>query len=946
MAYWNVDEDEITLALAGAGMWVGFGMNEKTPSMQGADIVICREHQPGVVSAADYYAPRLGTPELDSGQDWFTVRGGREVFSPPPEPSGACPSGWTWGNYVMPNKCYKIGNAKQNYASARQSCEAEGGALAEIGNTAENEFVLDLAMQGNLSRTDETWASVWVGVKRADPSSPWTTLSGATPAYTNFFSYITSGAKDNCAILAIEAGHPGWWSGHCLWREPRAACQRAVEAGTSMLDQSLYEPLLPVTWCEIKRARRTCDRTEDYQLRDVAIALTGLLAWAPAAQVDDLVRYHGAGNRRQQLFSFCGELAPEADFPADAQTVAFEPPPHTVSTSGGSFAYSYHKFDIDEDKKYHVIQWWVEMNRNSPAGQAGLQHHVDLRSCDGGVPGAKVGTTISAAKAMEHCQVVFLSSSSTLPGDEGIVIGSGGPVYLAIERHYYNPTGKAGLQDYGSKFHVTYTAQLRPREMSRLQIGTTQLKVPPHSNGYVVRSHCPAGCTEKMGSVLAKRISFHAHGHTQAASLRHVRNGNELEPIAHIEPYEGDAFASRNVNVEILPGDELLLDCVYDNDQDTDLVYGDRINDEMCWATLTAVGQNSVKQCLDSPDITQNKWPTYDEDCAWCVSNNVFDGSCWQCNVADPFVRCPDTGAGEDMGTGRVNDMASRRGNPNIGNDFAALKYQPFVPPVQGCDTTNQQETVPAIPGACPAQAGQIITGAKDCAFKWGGSMSISWETDCSQQVVTFTMEKYGTKGWFGIGLHDAGTADAFTAMPSTRMNGADIVQVSPSTGAFKESQGVDYMTPAAKTTAAATLNATTVQNGRMTATFTRPFVATQGTTLEADRFIWLICAYRSFSDDLDGKHDQATALSKTRISLFGGVAESSRSVVSKVSAGNSSTTASGDTSAPSALIGLCAATRKSARGSASGGQSSLPAQFVISSIALMLLIAVSDASA
>eukprot|EP00930_Biecheleria_cincta_P084013 TRINITY_DN73511_c0_g1_i1.p1 TRINITY_DN73511_c0_g1~~TRINITY_DN73511_c0_g1_i1.p1 ORF type:complete len:1042 (-),score=105.61 TRINITY_DN73511_c0_g1_i1:201-3326(-) len=929
VVYWRTTLEEVHVGLAAAGTWVGFGMNEKSPSMQGADIVVCREHQPSVVSAADYIATRLGAPELDVVQDWVTLAGGRQHYSPPAPPAGACKTGWTFGM----NKCYKVGSAA-NYATARSACENDGGSLVNIQNDAENKFVLQLA----LGNPEAERALVWIGVSRTSVSAAWTAPDRSTGPYTNWHSSApTAGDYDNCAILGIvktqetygKKPDEGWWSGHCLWAEPRSVCERPVEPGTPVVDPSLYEPRLPVTWCEISRSRETCDPSEDYQIKDLTISISGLLAWSPPSQGHDLLRYHQAGNRRQQLFSFAGTAAAAgADRPSDAVEVIFEPPAHSVSAAGGSFAYSYHKFDIDPSKTYHVIAWRVALNSQSQAGQAGLQHHMDLRGCSGPIPGAVVGAAISSALAMQYCQENFLVGSGTLPSDEGIPIGQGGPIYLAIERHYYNPTGKLGKMDSGSKFYVTYTEELRPREMSSLHIGTLALKVPPKTFGYVMRSHCPPGCTAKMGSVKATRVSFHAHGHAKAAWLRLVRDQKELEPIAHIEPYD-DATASRNINIEIKPGDELLLDCVYDNDLNKDIIYGDAIDQEMCWATLSVVGKSSMTKCYDFPDVASNKWATYDTDCKWCVDNNNFDGACWQCNIAIPFARCP--AAGEDWGTGRIDDSFGRRGDPNAGNTADILKYTPLELLPVGCDAKlGVPDVVPAIAGKCPA-SGEVISGSKECLFKWGGSMLISWETDCANQTVKFQLEKRGTTGWMAIGLIDAGTTNNPKAFPSTRMNGADIMQVSASTGYVKDALGSDYLTPAAKSVAVAQLVSTEVSAGTMKASFTRPFASPEGTSLSEDKFVWLICAYRGSSNDLDAKHQQASALTRARISLFGGVAESTRYVMKTSNA--SSTLSSPASSGPSGSSNSPSPSPPSSRGSSSPfGPSSSPSPSPLSS--------------
>eukprot|EP00927_Polykrikos_kofoidii_P044695 TRINITY_DN38593_c0_g1_i1.p1 TRINITY_DN38593_c0_g1~~TRINITY_DN38593_c0_g1_i1.p1 ORF type:complete len:1003 (-),score=128.09 TRINITY_DN38593_c0_g1_i1:24-2621(-) len=820
-------------------------------------------------------------------QDWITLEGGRVHYTPPPPPSGACPTNWTW----WPNKCYKIGGPA-NQATAKSACAAEGGTLVIIADAEENQFVYDLAMK---HAEDASKGGFWIGVERANAGAPWQLADGGTPSYTNWHNGRDKPAREyeNCANLGIgEHRIKTWGSQDCRWVEPQYVCERPVATGTPIVDRALYQPRLPVTWCIIFRSRRTCDPTEDYQIINLEAPIRGLLAWSPPAQVGDHLAYHRAGQRRQQLFAFSGDVGTDSSsgsLPSDATEQVFAAPSHTVSGASGSFAYSYHKINVEPSRRYQIIKWRVAWNKNSPAGKAGLHHHMDVKACDGPIPGATIGGMVNKGLVMANCNNIFLSASRTLPSDEGIPIGKDGPIYVAIERHFYNPVSKSGLVDHGSKFYITYTAQLRPKEMSRLSIGTLALKVPALSYGFVMRSHCPPGCTKKMRGVLTTQVSFHAHGHTRSAALRIVRDGHELEPLAYVEPYD-DALSTRQVSREILPGDELLLDCVYDNDLNKEIVYGDAIDDEMCWAFLSVVGKNPVASCLDYPDPSKSKWDTYDTDCKWCVDNNKFDGACSPCNIDIPFSRC--SAVGEAEGLARVDDSFDRRGDPNAGMDERVLKYVPFAYTDAGCEALlKDAEIVPAIPGKCPAD-GAKVTGSKECPFKWGGSMRISWETDCASQQIVFDVEKGGGgDGWLAVGLHDAGTVANPKAMTPTRMNGADIVQINPASNTLKDARGDDYKTPPRKSVAVAALLSAEVSGGRQRASFSRPFASAEGVALAEDRFVWIICAYRGSSGDLDAKHDQATALSRSRISLFGGVAESKRYTATAFNPINSTTT-------------------------------------------------------
>ena len=42
-------------------------------------------------------------------------------------------------------------------------------------------------------------------------------------------------------------------------------------------------------------------------------------------------------------------------------------------------------------------------------------------------------------------------------------MGKGATRWVVMSRHYYNPTHKAGVVDYGTGYTITYTPTLRPK---------------------------------------------------------------------------------------------------------------------------------------------------------------------------------------------------------------------------------------------------------------------------------------------------------------------------------------------------------------------------------------------------------------------------------------------------------------------------------------------------
>lgn len=78
----------------------------------------------------------------------------------------------------------------------------------------------------------------------------------------------------------------------------------------------------------------------------------------------------------------------------------------------------------------------------------------------------------------------------------------------------------------------------------------------------------------------------------------------------------------------------------------------------------------------------------------------------------------------------------------------------------------------------------------------------------------------------------------------------------SSAAGRLKDRKGVDYTVPRAKSSTVATLTSSAAASGKHTVSFSRPFKTNaDGVELREDGFVWLMCAYRWGSSDMDAKH-------------------------------------------------------------------------------------------
>lgn len=73
---------------------------------------------------------------------------------------------------------------------------------------------------------------------------------------------------------------------------------------------------------------------------------------------------------------------------------------------------------------------------------------------------------------------------------------------------------------------------------------------------------CPAGCTQRMGDITVKSVQFHMHAWGRMIAVRHIRDGQELEPLAFIENFaQGFTEKAIPINKEVKAGDAIILEC-------------------------------------------------------------------------------------------------------------------------------------------------------------------------------------------------------------------------------------------------------------------------------------------------------------------------------------------------------------------------------------------------
>jgi hypothetical protein len=153
--------------------------------------------------------------------------------------------------------------------------------------------------------------------------------------------------------------------------------------------------------------------------------------------------------------------------------------------------------------------------------------------------------------------------------------------------HYENPGLHPNIAD-NSGLELTITPHLRPHDSSMLTTGhdvSTLHLIPPGQASFTSVGHCPSLCTSSLPEQGIKVFAGLPHTHLLGIKikLRHIRNGAELPVPFQDSHYDFHYQTMRRLELNLMPGDHLVTECVYDSSGREGYTRGGmRAEDEMC----------------------------------------------------------------------------------------------------------------------------------------------------------------------------------------------------------------------------------------------------------------------------------------------------------------------------------------------------------------------------
>nr|XP_012139570.1 PREDICTED: MOXD1 homolog 1 [Megachile rotundata] len=277
-------------------------------------------------------------------------------------------------------------------------------------------------------------------------------------------------------------------------------------------------------------------------------------------------------------------------------------------------------FKAPHKEKHHMIGYTPLVEKENED----LVHHIILYECASTLPilgqhARLVGAPCyspTMPREWESCLQPVLawargSAGEWLPEHVGIPIAehSEGSYYM-LEVHYNNPAMKKVVDSSGVRLHLT--PKLRPQEAGILVAGVAVSPlhlIPPKQKEYATAGYCTPHCTNTMfpeTGVNIVSVALHSHLAGRRLSLKHIRQGKELPRIVQDNHFDFEYQQSHTLEkeVKVLPGDELVAECVYGTlDRTKPTLGGYAASQEMCLAFVVHYPRTPLAACYSMTPV-------------------------------------------------------------------------------------------------------------------------------------------------------------------------------------------------------------------------------------------------------------------------------------------------------------------------------------------------------
>jgi mono/diheme cytochrome c family protein len=240
-------------------------------------------------------------------------------------------------------------------------------------------------------------------------------------------------------------------------------------------------------------------------------------------------------------------------------------------------------------------------------------HHWILYATDNATHASGTSAPCNAAEPGAYFVAGWApgATNASVPPDALLQLPSGPNAGLILEVHYYNDSGMEQLDGSGLTF-CTAKPGARPHTAGIHTLGSEGICIQPAARAQEVVGSCSP--RTDRGDIHITGVWPHMHKMARRQKVV-IKRASGATEVIHDEPFDfnSQVFYPKG-DIVVKPGDSVETHCYYDNDTSAPIHFGERTQDEMCYAFVAAwpagaltpsLGPSSqgVNRCADDLSI-------------------------------------------------------------------------------------------------------------------------------------------------------------------------------------------------------------------------------------------------------------------------------------------------------------------------------------------------------
>ncbi|XP_046579744.1 DBH-like monooxygenase protein 1 [Haliotis rubra] len=302
------------------------------------------------------------------------------------------------------------------------------------------------------------------------------------------------------------------------------------------------------------------------------------------------------------------------------------------------------QFKVPDEETYHAVAFEPLIDNHD------VMHHLLLFGCQ-----HEIGdmNPHQCSGIDQRCQSWLAQWTMGVEGQvcahpgTGIRFGKGSYPFMSLQIHWNNARRVQNMTD-NSGMRVYYTRMLRRYDAGNVQIGQSDLDIPPGVTNHLEVGGCSGNCTKNLlpYSVFLTRTYIHMHYLGVRGVLEVYRDGKLMQTVADDADYQYQLspIHVHNTPVEIKPGDEMRLTCYFDTKtgdrlRNHPVYFGEGSSSEMCFAFVTYYPRvDELNQCVQFAeyDVCGQQGETSYGDCTF----PQFFGEARELRIPDIVEHC------------------------------------------------------------------------------------------------------------------------------------------------------------------------------------------------------------------------------------------------------------------------------------------------------------------